>query len=194
MLWPRAQRQDDLIVSDTFLEGERLFVRPPCFSDLEPWIEARGRNQAYLTEYEPRWAEEALTPSFFMRRLKRQKRDWEERRGYSFLIFKKDAGGLIGGINLNNVIWGAARHAQIGYWLDEAYQGQGFMTDAARLVIRFAFDEIDLKRINASCLPGNERSARLLARLGFEEEGFARAYLQINGIWQDHRLFGLNQA
>ena len=86
---------------------------------------------------------------------------------------------------------GALRHGNLGYWLDEDLQNKGYMFEAANLVLNYAFDDLNLKRINAACLPHNVRSIKLLKKLGFEEEGYARKYFQINGVWQDHRLFGL---
>ena len=64
------------------------------------------------------------------------------------------------------------------------------MTEAARLVCSFAFETLRLHRVEASCLPHNEPSKALLRRLGFTEEGFAKSYLQIDGRWQDHLLWG----
>ena len=58
-------------------------------------------------------------------------------------------------------------------------------------MIGFAFERLGLHRVEAACLPHNEKSASLLVKAGFEEEGFARAYLKIDGDWRDHRLFGL---
>jgi ribosomal-protein-alanine N-acetyltransferase len=69
------------------------------------------------------------------------------------------------------------------------YAGNGYMREAATLVSAFAFDTLLLHRLQASCLPNNEPSINLLRRLGFEEEGYAKAYLQINGEWEDHILW-----
>lgn len=173
------------------LTGERLIVRPPALSDWPQWTEVRGRNRAFLKPYEPSWPEDCLSRAFFERRLQRQARDWRMGQGYSFLIFDKTTASLIGGININNVCRGAAQYGTLGYWLDEEEQGSGYMAEALRLVINYGFTHLQLHRFNAGCLPGNERSARLLAKLGFAEEGFAKKYVQIDGRWQDHLLFGL---
>ena len=65
------------------------------------------------------------------------------------------------------------------------------MTKAVRALLRHAFLEMRLHRIEAACAPNNDRSRRLQERLGFEREGFARAYLLIDGAWQDHLLFAM---
>lgn len=173
------------------LEGFRIVLRPPCLSDYSQWASVRAKNKNFLTPYEPEWAEDFLTKDFFLRRLERQKKERKAHRGAFFLIHHKAEGGIIGGINLNDIRLGPARHASLGYWLDENHQGQGYMREAGKLVIDYAFNVLKLKRLNAACLPDNDRSIKLLHALGFDDEGFAKAYLQINGTWQDHRLFGL---
>lgn len=173
-----------------WLHGDYVDLRPPTLSDWAEWSKVRGRNQDYLRPLEPVWPEDALSESFFLRRLRRQVCDWELDQAYSFLMFNRDGGGLIGGININHVARGAAQYASLGYWLDEDHQGQGYMTEGLGLVIAHAFGPLKLHRLNAACLPENERSMGLLKRLGFEEEGFAQSYVQIAGRWRDHVLFG----
>jgi len=99
-------------------------------------------------------------------------------------------GALIGGITLNDVQTGIAQKGTLGYWIGQPYAGQGYMAEAVDLVCDFAFRTLRLHRVEASCLPNNEPSKKLLARTGFEQEGYAKAYLQINGTWQDHILWG----
>jgi ribosomal-protein-alanine N-acetyltransferase len=79
----------------------------------------------------------------------------------------------------------------IGYWMGARYAGKGYMTAAVRAVIEYGFDTLQLNRIEAACLPHNAASVRLLEKVGFTREGYARKYLCIDGRWQDHILFGL---
>ena len=81
---------------------------------------------------------------------------------------------------------GAFQSCHLGYQLDERAINQGFMTEALRRAIAFVFDELQLHRIEANVMPRNLRSSRVLAKLGFVEEGLARQYLKINGVWEDH--------
>ncbi len=191
MIWPRKPLASNNAMPPIKYEAERLFIRPPCLDDWSQWATIRGRNQEFLKPFEPTWPDDCLEESFYERRLARQEKDWQEGRAYSFLIFKNDDNVLVGGVNINNVSRGAAQYATLGYWLDEGEQGQGYMEEALRLVIDFGFDELKLHRFNAGCLQDNERSVKLLLKLGFEEEGFAKKFVQIAGKWQDHRLFGL---
>jgi ribosomal-protein-alanine N-acetyltransferase len=81
--------------------------------------------------------------------------------------------------------------ANLGYWIDEAQQGSGLTSEAAREVLRFAFGPLRLHRVQAGTLPHNAASQRVLAKVGFRQEGYARDYLQIAGRWQDHVLFAI---
>mgnify|MGYP006176985001 CR=1 FL=1 len=87
----------------------------------------------------------------------------------------------------------AAQFATLGYWMGRAFAGQGIMTEAVGAVIPFAFDTLGLHRLPAACSPSNTASRRVLEKNGFTEEGFAENYLQIDGKWCDHVLFGLTR-
>ena len=176
------------------LTGFRIHLRPPRPEDFHEWVTLRTRNRAYLTPFEPCWDENYQTPIYFVQRIRRQLREWNADRGYSFLIFKNDSGAMIGGMNVNHVCRGAAQYASLGYWIDESHQGQGLMTETIRLIVDFCFEKIHLTRVNAACLVHNTPSHRALMRAGFLQEGLARDYIEINGRLQDHILFGLPRA
>lgn len=175
------------------LTGFRVTLKAPCEADFDEWASVRHKNQYHLKPFEPEWPKNCLSRDFFMRRLERQDVEQKAGRGLYFLIHDKKIGHIIGGLNLNNIQMGAARQAFLGYWIDEDHQGQGLMKEAITLLIDYAFNKLQLKRLNAACLPHNDRSINLLKSLDFEEEGYAKKYLQINGAWQDHVLFGLIQ-
>ena len=178
------------VITEPVLQTKRIYLVHPHLSHFEKWIGLRTKNQNFLKAFEPAWAHDHLSLSFYKKRLIRQKHEMANRRGQFFFIFDQTH-HLLGGINLNNVQFGAAYHADLGYWLGEEFQGNGFMSETLQLIINHAFSKLELKRLNAACLPDNQRSINLLLKNGFEEEGYAKAYLQINGIWRDHRLFGL---
>ena len=117
--------------------------------------------------------------------------EWREDLGYSWLLFRRGDGALLGGITLSNVRRGVAQSGSLGYWIGEPHARRGYMTEALQLLLPHAFDHIGLHRIEAACLPHNTASRGLLTKLGFVEEGYARQYLRINGSWQDHVLYGL---
>ena len=92
---------------------------------------------------------------------------------------------------MGNIRHGVAQSGHIGYWMGARFAGQGYMVEAARLVVDYAFTAQRLHRIEAACIPGNERSIRVLEKAGFKREGLLRSYLRINGVWQDHHLYAL---
>lgn len=107
-------------------------------------------------------------------------------------LFRRDAPDtVIGVVNLSNFVRGAFQACHLGYAIARAEEGKGLMFEALGLAIPYAFQELRMHRIMANYLPGNVRSATLLARLGFVAEGYARRYLQIAGRWQDHVMTSL---
>jgi len=174
------------------LEGENIFLRPPRTSDWSNWVQVRERNLAHLKPFEPRWTQDCLSKAYFKRRVSLQSLAWRNDNRYCFLIVSNDSEKLIGGININNVCRGSAHFATLGYWIDKDYEGIGYMSESVRLAIAFGFTSRGLHRVNASCILKNDRSKKLLMRLGFKKEGMAEKYLCIDGKWQDHYLFGLN--
>jgi ribosomal-protein-alanine N-acetyltransferase len=94
-------------------------------------------------------------------------------------------------VTLSNVQRGVAMSCSLGYWVGERHARQGIMSEAITSLLPFVFDTLGLHRLEAACLPSNVASRELLRKLSFHEEGFARAYLRINGQWHDHLLFAL---
>ena len=96
-----------------------------------------------------------------------------------------------GELNLSNVVRGAFRSAHIGYWMDEDRAGNGYIPEALVMACRFAFEEIDLHRVQVSIVPRNTRSRRVVEKLEFRCEGLAERYLEIDGVWEDHLRFAM---
>ena len=172
-------------------EGTVVAIRPPRSSDWIEWAQLRAESRQFLEPWEPQWPRDALSKDLFRRRLARYVRDAREDEGYAFLVFRREDEALLGGINVSNVARGIRMSCSLGYWIGERYARQGYMTEAARLVLDFTFGELRLHRVEAGCVPVNDASTALLRKLGFQEEGYARKYLNINGRWHDHRLFAL---
>src|SRR4029077_8350183 len=172
------------------LIGDRAFVRPPDRGDYEEWASLRARSRSFLARWEPSWPADALSRASFRARLARYAEDWRTDQGYNFFIFREDE-TLTGGIGLSNVRRGVAETASLGYWIGEPFAQQRYMTAALPLVLDFAFDPLRPHRVEAACLPTNVPSRALLLRTGFQQEGYARNYLLIDGKRQDHLLFGI---
>ena len=190
MLWPWSSPAQ-LIT----LHGPRLLLRLPQNGDYQAWYGLRKTSRDFLKPFEPRWTEADLARTVFTTRVRRARQEAEEGSDYSFLIFNTATGSekLVGGITLSNIRRRAAQFGNLGYWMGRDFAGQGMMTEAVGITLPFVFDSLDLHRVHAAFLPGNAASRRVLEKNGFAEEGFAPGYLQIDGRWEDHVLFGLTR-
>ena len=81
--------------------------------------------------------------------------------------------------------------ANVGYWIDIEHAGHGYMPEAVAVVLRFAFDELALHRVEAAIVPRNAKSRRVAEKLGLRDEGTAERFLQIRGVWEDHVRYGI---
>ncbi len=171
------------------IEGDGLMLRMPQMTDYEEWSALREASRDFLVPWEPTWPDDDLTRGAFRRRIKRYTEDLRGDQGYAFLIVRYSDGALVGGLTLANIRRGVAQACSLGYWMGQPFVRQGYMTAAVRAVIPFAFATLRLHRLEAACIPTNAGSIRLLEKNGFVREGYAREYLCINGVWQDHLLF-----
>ena len=176
---------------DIKLQRRRVYLRHPVPRDWRAWSALRADSRAFLASWEPTWASDALSRGAFRRRLKMYRTELRQGVTYSFLIIRADDGMLLGGITLSNLRRGVAQTATLGYWIGAPHARQGYMSEALWAVLEYAFQRLGLRRVEAACLPGNEASRRLLLKVGFHEEGYAREYLRINGSWRDHQLFAI---
>ena len=176
------------------LLGTRTTLRAPRMSDYTAWRDLRRSSREFLTPFEPRWTEADLGQRVYAARLRRAREEARDGTDFTFFIFSHaDADRLVGGITLSNIRRRAAQYVNLGYWMGQPFAGRGLMTEAVGLVVPFCFDSLGLHRIHAAFLPHNMASRRVLEKNGFREEGFAENYLQIDGHWADHVLFGLTR-
>ncbi|HWA19095.1 MAG TPA: GNAT family protein [Devosia sp.] len=177
------------------LVGKRVLLRSPRLSDYAEWRALRKASREFLKPFEPRWTEADLSQRVFAARVRRGWREARAGTDYSFLVFQTTGGKevLVGGITISNVRRRAAQFANLGYWMGQQYAGQGLMTESVGLVLSYVFESLNLHRLHAAFLPVNTASRRVLEKNGFTEEGYAQNYLQIDGKWADHVLFGLTR-
>jgi ribosomal-protein-alanine N-acetyltransferase len=176
------------------LHGDGLYLRPAQSNDYLAWVNLREKSREFLTPWEPIWPADDLTRGAFRRRLRRQQEEIARDESFAFLIFQDHSHLLLGGITIGGIRRGVAQAASLGYWMGAPHAGKGHMTRAVGVVAAFGFSTLRLHRLEAACIPENAASAKLLERNGFQREGFARAYLCINGAWRDHYLFGLLES
>ena len=170
--------------------GEGVLLRIPQAPDYADWTALREGSRDFLTPWEPTWPADDLSRSAFRRRIRRYSEDLRTDQGCAFLIIRSSDNTLVGGLTLANIRRGVAQAGSIGYWMGRPFVRQGYMTAAVRAIVPFAFASLRLHRLEAACIPSNAGSIRLLEKTGFVREGYAREYLCINGIWQDHLLYG----
>ena len=172
------------------IEGDEVVLRTPQITDFEEWAALREASRAFLTPWEPTWPVDDLTRAAFRRRIKRYAEDLRTDTGYAFVIARYSDGALVGGLTLANIRRGVAQAGSLGYWTGLPFVRQGYMTAAVRALVPFAFNSLRLHRLEAACIPSNTGSIKLLEKTGFVREGYAREYLCIDGVWQDHLLYG----
>jgi ribosomal-protein-alanine N-acetyltransferase len=173
------------------VKGQGVTLRPPRASDHAAWAAERLASHAWLQPWEPLWPEDDLTRAAFRRRLSIYSREMEAGNAWPFFIFADSDQSLVGAITLSNVRRGVAETGTLGYWIGRSFAGRGYGTAGVRAMLGYAFNELNLHRVEAACVPGNAASRRVLEKTGFILEGQARAYLKINGDWADHLLFGV---
>ncbi|MEO1242061.1 MAG: GNAT family protein [Pseudomonadota bacterium] len=176
---------------DPILVRDPVYLRSPQVGDYDAWAGLREESRAHLVRWEQDWAPENLTLASFRQRLRHFDRDAKRACGLSLFVFHRADRVLVGGLTLNNIRYGAARAATLGYWIGEAHTRRGFGLAAVDGLLAHAFDGLDLNRVEAACQPGNIASQRLLLSCGFHCEGQAEDYLKINGKWRDHDLYAI---
>jgi ribosomal-protein-alanine N-acetyltransferase len=177
----------------TTLFGRRVLLRPLEPGDFAKWQEVRRRNAEWLTKWEPQrlpGQPDVVEDSHaFATRCSARQRERQLGTGYGFGVFVE--GVFAGEVNLNSIQRGPFQNAYIGYWIDEAHAGSGYIPEAFVAVLRFAFDELHLHRVQAAIVPRNAASRRVAEKLKLRDEGTAQRYLEINGVWEDHIRFAM---
>lgn len=179
---------------DSELYTERLLLRPPQVRDYEQWAKLRRDSREFLLPWEPRWSHDHLSSRAFRNRVVWAERSMRQGDAYPLFLFRQKDGQIVGGLTLSNIRRHPAQTGTLGYWVGEDYSLRGYMTEALFALRDFAFNDLDLSRLEAACLPDNVASRRLLERCEFQYEGVARAYLQIGGRWRDHVLYASLRA
>ena len=152
-----------------------------------------ARNRPHFAPWEPPRPAGIETESYWRTELEKARDEFSSRHAVRFVIFLRDQQPreLIGRINFMQIFGGPFQSCVLGYQIDRRHEGRGLMHEALTACLDYMFREFGLHRVQAGYRPQNERSARLLARLGFQTIGIARDYLFIDGAWRDHVLTAL---
>ncbi len=173
------------------LIGQRYYLRRPLEEDWQEWARLRSESRHYLQPWEPQWHADHLSRTSFLDRLNKYDIAWKRQIGYAFFIYDRAQNKLRGGISVSNLRRGVVQSANIGYWTGQRFSKNGVMTTAVSLCLDYCFYALKLRRIEAAILPGNLSSQRVLEKNGFQPEGLAREYIQIDGVWRDHLLYAV---
>ncbi len=171
-------------------EGNSVDIRPLSLNDAEQELVLQTENRMFFERFAMTRQEDFYTLEGLKKRIEQSLKNAENDTEYSFGIFLQDQ-ALIGTISLFQVVRGSLQSAFIGYFLDGKYNGKGYATKAVKLAVDYAFNELELHRIEAGVMPNNKASIRVLEKAVFHKEGIARKKVKINGKWEDHQVLAI---
>jgi [ribosomal protein S5]-alanine N-acetyltransferase len=169
-------------------------LRPLGPIDHDAWRTIRVRSRDWVEPWEP--LPEAGSPDpvddreAFLSRCGAWERQRQFDTAYGFGLFLVD-GALVGEVSLGSVVRGPFQSCFIGYWIDVEHAGRGYVPEGVALIIRYGFETLRLHRLEAAIVPRNAKSRRVAEKLGLRDEGTARRFLQIRGIWEDHVRYAI---
>ncbi len=183
--WPATLTEPDLL-------DLPVALRPVRVKDAATWRDTRVRNAAWLRAWEPTNPEtplyrSSLGPYVSMARTMRR----EARQGLTIPWVVTFGNRFAGQLTVGSIVWGSARSAQVGYWIDEACAGRGIIPTALAMAMDHCFFVVGLHRVEATIRPENHASRRVVEKLGFREEGLRRRSLHIDGAWRDHLCYAM---
>lgn len=171
------------------LIGKNIEVKNLTPENSQEMLEYYTRNIEHLKAFEPSRDGSFYTYAAHYSMLMESYKQLIEGSAFDLGIFKDNK--IIGKIKLSNIVYGVFKNAFIGYSIDGEEQGRGYMKEAVELVVKYAFEELELHRVEASAMVDNIRSQRVLEACGFKEIGISEKYLFINGEWRDHKIFSV---
>ena len=162
----------------------RSVIRPLVPADAEELARIYRQDREFLRPFEPTRPEH-----FFTAKVQRQRIERAGDDQWRWAI--EDDGRIAGVISLGDVLRESLQLANVGYFVSQEFNGRGLATRAVADVVRFAFGEAGLHRLEAATVPDNRASQRVLEKNGFVRYGLARGLLKIDDVWRDHVLFEL---
>ena len=172
--------------------GGVVAVRPVWLRDGSAWSAIRTRDERYLAPWEPSmpgsWVQRNASIEWPGRWLQQRSAG---RRGVALPFAVTVDRRFVGHVMVGNLVREPLLSAYVGYWVDSRAAGGGVITAAVAAVVDHCFGPVGLHRLEATVRPENVASLRVLAKLGFREEGLFRRYLDVDGAWRDHLCFAL---
>ena len=188
MRWPEIIRRTEQLL----VKGDGVHIRPVKVGDAPEFAALIRENRQHLEPYEPRRAPNYYTEAYQRAVLKEAVDSYSRGTGYMFAV-ETDYNKIIGRVALSGVFRGAFQSCFIGYFIDREFTGRGLATWAVGHVVRFAMTQAGLHRVEASVMPCNIASQRVLEKCGFRREGLSLRYLEIQGKWEDHFIYAITR-
>lgn len=172
-------------------ETDRLILRQIDESWAEEVLQYYKRNRNFLAEWEPERSEEFYTFDYQQNFLLADAQANRDGKVFRLWLTYKDERKIIGSISFNNIVRGVLQSCIMGYKLDKDEINKGLITEALTKAVQVVFEELKLHRIEAPIMPNNMASIKVVSKLGFENEGLSKKYIQVNGQWEDHFRWAL---
>jgi ribosomal-protein-alanine N-acetyltransferase len=169
--------------------GARVFLRLPRADDAPEWIRLRQVSRAHLRPTEPA-APRGVDP-FGASGFERMLAGASTERALRLLICLRKSNDIVGQVSLTDISRGCFQSCYVGYWIGRPFAGQGFMSEALALALRYAFVTLGLHRVEANIMPSNAPSRAVAAHCGLRCEGRARRLLRLAGRWRDHERWAI---
>jgi [ribosomal protein S5]-alanine N-acetyltransferase len=161
----------------------RVYLRGPVAADAHEFVALMADSRGF---HRP-WATAPTDPERFAAYLADARRpDFE-----AILVCRRSDQAILGFFNLSQIVRRSLQSAYLGYAVGRPFSGQGYMREGIQLVLRHAFVELRLHRIEVNIQPANTASIALARGAGFRREGFSPRYLKIAGRWRDHERWAI---
>lgn len=185
---PRVRRLSAVRGSDPLLvaRGGRVLLRLPRAGDGAEFTRLFRASLPFLAPWQPRIPDPTGNGRF--ERLLAGREDPHSRR---YLLCRRADGAILGALSVSNIVRGVGQSATLGVWIGAAHARQGYMIEGLRLLLRHAFRDLKLHRVEANFLPTNRASRALAKGAGFRREGYSPRDVKIAGRWQDHERWAL---
>ncbi|GAB5495996.1 MAG: GNAT family protein [Phycisphaerales bacterium] len=176
-------------IDRALLKGKAVYIRHPVKRDEAQWCALWEESWEHLKPWYPRPA--SAHTGAASTRFGLLMKSYDTPTNQQHLVCRRSDDSIVGMVNLGQIFHGPFRSCYIGYWVGERFAGKGYTSAAVRLVLRRAFGELKLHRVEANVIPDNGPSIALAESVGFRREGYSPRYLKIAGKWQDHVRFAM---
>lgn len=177
---------------DLKITGCQLVLRLLTVEDVHSFLEYLNRNRDFHQPFSPTMPDDYCTLENAFR-IVNQYASVERDEQYLFGMFDKESNELVGKIRLSSIVRRAFQSANLSYDVDQSRQKRGYTTEAVQMLTAYALYGLDLHRIQASIMPRNVASQKVVEKAGYIREGYSEKYISINGVWEDHFTYAMTR-